>query len=235
MTEFLLVIPVYNEQKILRKNILKLIDFLDNKSIKYKIVIADNASTDDTQKIAKELASKHKTVYSFSIPRKGRGYALKHAWKNFNADIYAYCDVDLATDINQISSLINQILQGNNLVIANRYLKRSKSRRTIGRFVYSKIYIYLARFLLNTKITDLQCGFKAADKKVINNLLPKIKDNNWFFDTELVIKALKMGYKIKQIPVNWQENNESKVKIIQTSINYIKKLIRLRKELRNFK
>jgi glycosyltransferase involved in cell wall biosynthesis len=235
MKKVILVVPVYNEEKILEDSIVKLYDYL-KKNIKYdwKIIIANNASKDNTKMIADKLSKKYPKVKTLHLDVKGRGNALKKAWTKYPADCYSYCDADLATDVSHIKELFDSIIEEkNNASIGNRYLKGSETKRTLDRWIYSKIYIVMVKILFRTKITDTQCGFKAFDKKIIEKLLPNVKDNEFFFDTELLLKAENMGYKIKQIPVKWNEmrKKDSKVNIPDTICKYIKKIIELKKEL----
>ncbi|MBC8146809.1 MAG: glycosyltransferase [Bacteroidetes bacterium] len=229
-TKIILTVPVYNEEKILESSINTLHTYLSkNISFDWNIIIADNASTDNTKTIAERLSNKNDFVKSVHLKYKGRGNALKYVWTKFDADIYAYCDVDLATNISHLKTLFDNVVKGDNIVIASRYLKKSNSNRTIKRFALSKGYIYLIKLFFKTNITDFQCGFKAIDKKVVQEILPKIKDKEWFFDTELLILAEQSNkYKIKEIPVEWHEKEDSKVRILKTVWNYIVKLIKLR-------
>jgi glycosyltransferase involved in cell wall biosynthesis len=233
--KIVLVIPVYNEQEVLEDSIRKLHSYMSN-NIKYtwEIVIANNASTDNTQNIINCLVKKFNNVTGFYVPIKGRGIALKRVWTSYDAEVYAYCDVDLATNINGLKQLFYEILKGkNNIVIGSRYLKSSKIKRTFKRFVLSKGYNFLTRLFFKTKIKDFQCGFKAVDRKIVKELLPKVKDTYWFFDTELLIRAEhSKKYDIKEIPVHWQENEvKTNVHIFNTISNYIVNLIKLCKEL----
>jgi len=227
-----LVIPVYNEEDVLENSVNKLYKYMD-KNIEgdWKIIIANNASTDKTKEIADNLSKKLPNVKAMHLSFKGRGNALKHAWSRHKADINAYCDVDLATDLNHLKELFDAVKQGNNIVIGNRYLDTSESNRTANRFVLSKGYIYLIKLFFKTNITDFQCGFKAIDSRIVDEIVPKIQNKEWFFDTELLILAESLGYKIKEIPVRWNENEETKVKIFKTVYSYVKNLIKLKRRL----
>jgi glycosyltransferase involved in cell wall biosynthesis len=236
MKKVVLVLPVYNEEKILKDSVNKLYNYF-KKNIKYdwKIIISNNSSTDKTKEIADKLTKRFSRVKAIHLKTKGRGNALVYAWANYNADVYAYCDTDLATDISHLKELFDSIIKENyNLAIGNRYLENSNSKRNMDRWLYSKVYIYLVKLLFKTKINDFQCGFKAIDKKVLKEIIPKIKDKKWFFDTELLLRAEKLSYKIKQIPITWNETRkkDSRVNIPKTSIDYILNIIKLKKELK---
>jgi glycosyltransferase involved in cell wall biosynthesis len=230
MAKIVWVVPVYNEEAVLWASITTLQHYF-SKHIKgdWLIVIANNASTDTTLKIAKQLSKKLPGVRYEHMDFKGRGNALKYVWRKYNAAVYGYCDVDLATDISDIKTLIDSIKDGADIAIGNRYITGSGTKRTFKRLIFSKIYIWMVRVFFKTAISDFQCGFKAVSGKVQKTLLPNVLDKGWFFDTELLLKAeQEKQFKISQIPVRWRENDESKVRLIHTSIIYIKKLLLLR-------
>jgi len=234
MKKISLVIPVYNEERVLEDSVERLYKYMLG-NIKYDstIIIANNASTDDTKEIIDKLSQRFPNVKGFHLEFKGRGNALKYAWTHYKADAYAYCDVDLATDISHLKELFDAVLEGNNVVTGSRYLETSDSNRTIKRLVLSKGYIYLIKLFFKTNLNDFQCGFKAVDDKIVQEVLPNVKNKKWFFDTELLILAEQSGkYKIKQIPVAWKEGKETKVKIFKTVYSYVKNLMKLKRRLK---
>jgi glycosyltransferase involved in cell wall biosynthesis len=235
----LVVLPVYNEEIILENNTLRLFDFLKNNlADDWQIMIADNGSTDRTSAIGKNLASRYpKEIAYFYIPQKGRGGALRKACLDFPADIYSYMDADLATDLVFFPKLIDTIKNGYDVATGSRLLKQSETERSLGRDIPSRIFNFLLKKILNFKIKDSQCGFKAISGRAAKNLIPRIADNNWFFDTELLFLAQKNNYKIKEMPVRWVEKSnrrrKSKVKVIRTALNYLKEIWRLKNYDRN--
>jgi glycosyltransferase involved in cell wall biosynthesis len=233
MKGVILVIPVYNEEKVLEQSIFKLYKYMStNIKQPWTIVIANNASIDNTKKIANRLSKKNKFVEVVHLKFKGRGNALKYTWSHYKADVYAYCDVDLATDILHLKELFDSILEGNNVVAGSRYQKTANSKRTISRFILSKGYIYLIKLFFKTNLTDFQCGFKAVDNKIVKEIIPKIRNREWFFDTELLLRAEQAKkYKIREMPVAWKESKDTKVRILKTVYDYIKNLMRLKIKL----
>lgn len=224
------VIPVYNEQEELRANVLKLKNFLEKnlKNWKWRITIADNASKDNTLKIANELTEEYKNIDVTHLPQKGRGRAVKKAWTQSKADIVSYMDVDLSTDLKHLPKLINSLISGYDIAIGSRLLPNSVVKgRTLKREIISRCYNLLIKFFFWTKFNDAQCGFKAVTKKVVNKLIPYIKDNEWFFDSEMLIVGEKSGYKIYEEPVFWRDNPGSTVRVIKTATGDLKGLWRL--------
>ena len=237
-SKILIVIPVYNEEVIVNQNLMTLRDFCEKNLQNYdwRIVIADNNSTDSTAEIARRLEkeSSGKIIYKF-IPQKGKGLAIKESWKSFDADIYVFMDADLATDLSALPSLIKYIENGYDLVIGSRFAKGSSAKRPIIRKITSKIFSLITRLMFGLKIKDYPCGFKGANKNVIKNVLPDVKNCQFFFDTELVIRSAKKGLRIKEIPVIWQDRDrnksKSKVSILKVTKEYLRELLKLRKEL----
>ena len=224
-----IVIPVYNEEQALPRSIMILADFLkDNLRNPWQIVIADNASTDKTKSVSEMLCERYSGINYLYIPQKGRGRALRSAWLDSTADIVSYMDVDLATDLNYFPALIDSLQEGYDVAIGSRLSKGSRVSRSIKREVISRSYNLLIKSMFFTPFQDAQCGFKALTRHTAQAIVPHIKNDNWFFDTELLIIAAKRGYKIKQLPVKWDDDPTSTVNIPRTATEDIKGLLRLR-------
>ena len=224
-----IVIPVFNEEQSLPRSIVILADFLKaNLRNPWQIVIADNASTDRTKSVSELLCAKYAGINYLHIPQKGRGRALKAAWLDSTADIVSYMDVDLATDLTHFPELVESLQDGYHLAIGSRLSKGSRVSRSIKREMISRGYNLLVKSLFFTPFQDVQCGFKALTRKTAQAIVPHIKNNNWFFDTELLIIAAKRGYRIKQLPIKWDDDPTSSVNIAATATEDIKGLLRLR-------
>jgi glycosyltransferase involved in cell wall biosynthesis len=231
----LLVIPVYNEETVLEQSIEKLHNFFQEKklSFSYHICIADNGSTDNTGVIAKNLSKTYPHITYFYIDQKGRGRTLKKVWIESSADIVSYMDVDLSTDLEAFPSLITAILNGADIATGSRYIPTSKIDRKPIREFLSRGYNLLLQFFFRISVRDSQCGFKALSKKTADFLLPKVKDNYWFFDTELLLLADYYHLNIIEIPIRWEKSKYSKVKIPSTAYVYIKNMIRMKFRLKH--
>lgn len=213
------VIPIYNEEKELAVNIKKLHSFLSRNLSKYRwrITIADNASTDNSLDIVKTLAKKLSCMGYIHLNQKGRGRAVKKAWRGSKSDILVYMDVDLSTDLSSLPGLISALEKGYDIAIGSRLLPGSKViDRPLKREILSRIYNILIKIFFQVHFSDAQCGFKGVTKKVVRQLLPYIKDNAWFFDSELLIMGEKSGYKIFEEPVLWIDNPGSTVRVLKT-------------------
>lgn len=227
------VVPVLNEEKILQKSITTLDEYMaDHLPYRYQITIADNGSQDKTLEIAENLAEKHQSVRVVSLAERGRGRALKQVWQNSPADILAYMDVDLSTSLDDFLPMIQPLVEGEaGVAIGSRLMKDSNTSRGMKREFISRCYNNIIKWTSGTKFSDAQCGFKAIRRDVAAKFLPKIKDNEWFFDTELLIKTERAGVPIHEQPVTWIEDTDSRVKIVKTAVDDLKGLYRVNKEL----
>ncbi len=195
----------------------------------WRILIADNGSIDCTLDVARDLSAKHSCVEWIHLDQKGRGRALHKAWTESEADIMCYMDVDLSTRLDALPELARSIEEGWDVVIGSRLTKESRvERRTLKREVLSRGYNLLIKSMFWTRFSDAQCGFKAISRKVAQELVPLIEDKAWFFDTELLIIAEKNGYLIRDIPIHWVDDPDTRVKIVGTAYEDLKGLLRLR-------
>lgn len=234
----LIAIPAYNEETIISQTIIIVRDFCRKNLEKYdwKIIIADNNSTDGTAEIARKLEkeSDEKIYYEF-ISKKGKGLAIRKSWESFESDVYIFMDADLATDLYALPVLIKEIENGHDLVIGSRFAKESWVKRQLIRKITSRIFSLITRLIFRLKIKDYPCGFKGANKNVIKNVLPEVKNDQFFFDTELVIRSAKKGLKIKEIPVIWQDRDrdksKSRVNILKVTKEYLRELFKLKREI----
>ncbi len=225
-----LVIPVLNEAHVLEKSVQRVRAFL-NERFPYpaRIVIADNGSTDGTGEVARRLSEAHADVRYFSIDRRGRGRALRKAWAESDADIVAYTDVDLSTDLEALTTLCRGIHEeGYDLGTGSRLKSGCKVTRCFKREAISRLYNLFIKCVLFTRFSDAQCGFKALSRRVVNDVVPLIKNQHWFFDTEMLVLAEKLGYRLLDIPVRWVEDADTRVKIVSTAWEDIKGVFRLR-------
>lgn len=225
-----IVMPVYNEEEELEVNITKLRDFAQNKltSWDWNILIADNASTDKTLQIAEKIAQKNKKIHVLHLTQKGRGRAVKKAWLESSADVVSYMDIDLSTQLDYFPSLINSLVNGYDIAIGSRLLPKSIVKgRTLKRELISRCYNLMIRMFFWIKFSDAQCGFKAITRETVKNLIPAIIDNEWFFDSEMLIVGEKAGYKVYEEPVMWIDDPGSTVKVMKTASGDMKGLWRL--------
>jgi glycosyltransferase involved in cell wall biosynthesis len=224
------VIPVYNEEQDLTRSVDTLHQFLaDHCPYRWRIVIADNASVDSTLDIAKELAGRYPEVTYLHLDQKGRGRALRRAWLESDADIVSYMDVDLSTDLEAFPPLIDALAkQGYQIAIGSRLKAGAKVERQLRREFISRSYNRLMKLMFRNKFSDAQCGFKALTRRAVQELVPVVEDQGWFFDSELLLRAEQRGYEIYEVAVGWIDDPDSRVNIVHTAWGDFKGLLRVR-------
>jgi putative flippase GtrA len=224
-----IVVPVYNEERALAASIHRLHHFLESRlPFSWQITIADNASTDVTPEIADALADELDRVRVLRLEQKGRGRALRAAWSASRARVVAYMDVDLSTDLHALVPLLSPLLSGHSEVaIGSRLARGSRVARGAKRELISRAYNHLLRFALRARFTDAQCGFKAVRADVLPELLGAVRDQSWFFDTELLIAAQRRGMRIYEVPVDWVDDPDSRVDIVSTALADLRGVVRL--------
>jgi len=228
-----IVLPVYNEEADLGRNVLSLHDYLDDQSaFTFRITIADNASTDGTWAVARRLAAEIPGVTALHLGEKGRGRALKAAWSRSDATVLAYMDIDLSTDLAALLPLVAPLVSGHSdLAIGTRLARSSVVHRGPKREFISRSYNRLTHLLLRSRFSDAQCGFKAIRADRARAVLPWIEDDGWFFDTELLVVAERAGLRIHEVPVDWTDDPDTRVDIVPTAVADLKGIARLRRAL----
>lgn len=225
-----IVLPVYNEALELSQSVTTLVNFLTAhmSAFDWRVTIADNASTDDTSAIAKKLSKQFKMVSAVRLPIKGRGRAVKHVWMNCDDEYVAYMDIDLSSDLKNFPPMVHALQRGYDVAIGSRNAYGARVYgRTLLRTITSKMYILLIKCFFFVNFSDAQCGFKAVRRSVVSTLVSNVEDNEWFFDTELLILAEKTGRRIYEEPVTWIDNPGSTVRVLKTAMGDIKGLWRM--------
>jgi glycosyltransferase involved in cell wall biosynthesis len=225
-----LVIPVYNEERVLAASVRRLHAYMRNTyTFPFRITIADNASTDGTFEIAESLCAELEEVDALYLDEKGRGRALRAAWLRSEADVVGYMDVDLSTDLSALPDLLEPLLQSRaDIAIGSRLAPGAQVQRGAKREVISRSYNLLLRATLGATFSDAQCGFKAGRREVIQELLADVSDQGWFFDTELLYLAQEGKLSIHEVPVRWVDDPDSRVDVIATAIEDLRGIMRLR-------
>jgi len=219
-----IVIPVYNEEIDLPGSIRRLHRYLaDEVPYASRITVADNASTDSTLAVAHALADELPDVDVIHLDAKGRGGALHEAWMSSDADVVAYMDVDLSTGLSALMPLVAPLISGHSdVAIGSRLAASSRVVRGPKREFVSRSYNLILKSVLGARFSDAQCGFKALRADVARQLLPHVVDTGWFFDTELLVIAERAGLRIHEVPVDWVDDPDSRVDIVNTAINDLK-------------
>jgi glycosyltransferase involved in cell wall biosynthesis len=228
-----IAIPVYNEQHVLAASVRRLHAYLiETFPYRFVITIVDNASTDRTWEVAERLSLELAEVEAVQLERKGRGRALRHVWGTSSADVVAYMDVDLSTDLDAFLPLIAPLVSGHSdLAIGSRLSRGSAVVRGPRREFISRAYNLLLRTTLAARFSDAQCGFKAGRADVVRALLPAVEDQAWFFDTELLLLAERNGLRIHEVPVDWVDDLDSRVDVLRTALDDLRGMVRMGRRL----
>ena len=227
------IFPAYNEKENLENAVRRTIQTLRDITDSYEIIIAEDGSTDGTDRIAARLAGESPCIVHIHRDyRLGRGLALKNAFKESKGRILVYMDVDLATGVAQLRALIEAVRKDYDFATGSRMLPASKVTRSLSRRITSRSYNFMARAILGSKVADHQCGFKAAKRDALLEILDDVKATHWFWDTETLIRAQRRGYRVKEIPIEWTEAGRTKVKLVEDSVSMGSQTLKLWWELR---
>jgi putative flippase GtrA len=224
-----IVVPVHDEARGLEGSVRTLQAYLTRQfPVTWSVTIADNASTDGTDLIARRLADSVPGVRYVRLARKGRGQALRTVWRASTAQVVAYMDVDLSTDLDALFPLVAPLLSGHSdVAIGTRLATSARVVRGLKRELISRGYNLILRTALRTGFSDAQCGFKAVRADVARSLLPLIEDDSWFFDTELLVLAEHNGLRIHEVPVDWVDDPVSTVDIARTAADDLRGVWRM--------
>ena len=229
------IIPAYNEAEHLKECVATLETALQKLDLNFEVIITEDGSTDGTDKVAQELSDEDSAVkHLHNAVRLGRGKAVHKAFESAEGNVIIYTDVDLSTDLQHIADMIKAVENGADIATGSRLIRGSVVKRTFLREMTSRVYNLLIRVMFRSPISDHQCGFKAFRKATVGTLLNKVKGKHWFWDTELIIRAVKQGYSVVEIPVKWVQSDETKVRLgsdaKQMTANMLKLWWQLKKE-----
>ncbi|MFA5184540.1 MAG: glycosyltransferase [Patescibacteria group bacterium] len=236
-------LPAKNEALILKDNLGKLLAYCQQADFNFswRIVGVINGSSDSSAAIFKELKERFPDQVDYAvIQESGRGHALKRYWGSSPADILAYMDADLAVSLADIPGLIQPLIDNtSDLTIGSRLSAGAAVERSWYRDIISYSYNFLSRLLLDHHFLDLQCGFKAIRRPAFQSIHPFLQDDYWFFDTELIILAARLGYRVQEVPVDWHENRYRRrattVKLLRDSLSFLNNLWHFRRRLARLK
>jgi len=228
-TDLDIVVPVHNEQSALEASVRMLHGYLSRGfPFSWQITIVDSASTDGTLRVARRLMYELPEVGAMHVRAPGRGLALRTAWTASGSDVVAYMDADLCTDLNALLPLVAPLLAGHSdLAVGTRLHRAAHVTRTLKPELISRAYNRLVRVALHARFSDAECAFKAIRARAAHDLLPLVEDDEWFFDTELLVLAQRAGLRIHEVPIDWVQNGDSRVDILPTALADLRGVARL--------
>jgi glycosyltransferase involved in cell wall biosynthesis len=219
--EVTIILPMYNEADRIEHCVREVKTALDRFAHSYEITIAEDGSTDGTEEIAARLAVEDKRViHLHSDQRIGKGAALKRAIHHASGEVIVFVDADLPISLDTLPVLLKLTKKSQGMTIGSRAIQGAVTKRPIMRSVLSKFYNLFVRALFQDGVYDHQCGYKAFSKTMLVDIIDKVDDNSWFFDTELIVRAKKAGYPIIEMPLTYMETRnkgEYKINILHAS------------------
>ena len=228
--EVSVVLPAYNEEGTIERTVGETLaalgEFLPEDS--FEVLIAEDGCEDRTPEIASRLADEDERVqHVHSERRLGRGGALRRAFRAARGETLAYFDTDLATDMDHLEELVESVRSGaSDVATGSRWMPGNVAERPAQRGVPSRAYNTLVRGFLRSDVRDHQCGFKAFDRDALYHLLDEVEDDHWFFDTELLVRAQREGYRVKEFPVEWTPKGDSKVDLVRDVVGMGSQILR---------
>ena len=230
-----IVLPVHNEERVLAGTVMRLHQHLtEHFPYSWQITIAENGSTDGTRLIGQRLAAELREVKFVSMKSAGRGGALRRVWSESASEVVAYMDVDLSTDLSALTKLVAPLTSDDaDIAIGSRLSPDSRVLRSAKREVLSRGYMAVLRAAFRPSFHDAQCGFKALRADAAATLLPLVEDDGWFFDTELLLLASSMDLRLHEVPVEWVEDADSRVRIARTVWHDLEGVARMHRRLRS--
>jgi glycosyltransferase involved in cell wall biosynthesis len=205
-TTVFVTLPVYNEVRVLRASVERILLVLNGAGINYTLSIAEDGSTDGSKELIQEvIAANPDIVLQSDADKRGRGWALRKLWAGQVADFYAFSDTDFAADPTFLIDAVRKAQGGYDVVIGSRYVPGADVVRPPARDIVSRCYNLLIRFVFADRVHDHQCGLKVFSRRALELLLPLTKEDSWFWDTEVLVLAHDLGFVPLEIPVKWVE------------------------------
>lgn len=233
--KIVIAIPAYNEEKIIMctlRTVFERLHTADFKGDMVTVVVADNGSTDATTSHVRAYMKKEKSLAFLSVPIRGKGNAVFSAWEQHPADIAVFLDADLSADIEALPELIRMVREDADIAVASRFAPGALVSRSLSRRIFSLVLRRVLWLSFGLSVRDAPCGMKAVSRRVVRELVPHVRDRAWFFDTELLIRAERLGYRIVEVPVRWSDaadkNRPSHVGVMRVISSYCFAIFRLR-------
>ena len=224
-----ILIPCFNEEKVIGHNIQKIHNFFENKKYIFELVVINNASTDNTLKVLKEI-NKAYEIKILNENKKGKGNAIKLGLLNAKYDNVLILDADLSTDINELKD--EWLKLENTLLIGSRVLGEEIDTPKIRRFS-GFILNYIIRLFFDIEFRDTQCGFKFIAYENINSLANDLSIEGFMYDLDLITSCKKMRIDIKEIPIGYVFNDDSSVSLLKDPAIMLFEMLKIRKKIKS--
>ncbi len=221
------IIPAYNEAERIQESLDKINEYFSNKKYSVEIIVVDDGSNDTTIETAK--ANDFVKVISQG-QNLGKGAAVKRGMLEANGEIRLFSDADLSTPVYETEKLLNEI-NNSDICIGSRALDYSsiKKHQPFYREFMGKSFNKIVQTLVIKGIKDTQCGFKAFTEKAANDIFKDAKIEGFGFDVEILYLAKMKGYSVKEISVEWYNDERSKINPVTDSLKMFQDILKVRK------
>ncbi|MFW6004034.1 MAG: flippase-like domain-containing protein [Halodesulfurarchaeum sp.] len=234
--EVSVVLPAYNEAATIESTVEVAVSTLEGflPPGSFEVIVAEDGCEDRTPEIADRLAAADERIRHYHCDeRLGRGEALNRAFEAAAGDTLVYFDTDLATDMGHLEELVESVRSGEyDLATGSRWMPGEEADRPPKRAISSRGFNFLVRTLLGSALRDHQAGFKAFSREAFEDLRPVVKDTHWFWDTEMLVKAQRRGFAVKEFAVDWTPKGDSKVDLVRDVLGMGSQILRTAWELR---
>jgi len=223
-----LIIPLYNEQKRVKKGLTQIKKFLQTQNFSWEIIVIDDGSTDSTSWFVKTFLDQNthliRTAQNF-----GKGHAIRLGVEVAEGNYINFSDIDLSVPINFTEEILRE-LKTADLAVGSRRLSESQVKKHQNKLRESlgHRFTQLSNFILNLDLTDHTCGFKGFKSSVAKRLFSLQKINRWAFDSEILFLAKKLNFKVKEIPVTWRNDSHTKVNLLSDVFSSFISLLSIR-------
>jgi glycosyltransferase involved in cell wall biosynthesis len=212
----LVTVPVRNEEPRIRSTIDRLTETLSLSEFDYTLAVAEDGSTDGTKRVLENIVQEFPSVMVASAPSPlGRGLALRRCWPSTRYDVYVFTDADLAAGTETVLTAARQIQSGTDLAVGSRFIPGSVVNRPPLRNIVSRIYNWGVRQMFGDGVYDHQCGLKAFSNSAVQRLFPLCQEDSWFWDTEVIVLAKRLGLGVYEIPVRWTETKTQRTPLMR--------------------
>lgn len=225
------VIPAYNEELRIAKTVEKIFLYLEKQTYPYELIIVDDGSVDSTVQVVNDILKRinHGRLLQNGVNR-GKGYSVRQGVLHSCGEYVLFSDADLSTPIEEIEKLFQYLNQGYDIAIGSRGLKESdiQIHQPWYREGMGKFFNRIVRTLMLTEFSDTQCGFKVFQGEVARKLFARQTINHFSFDVEVLFIAACLGYKVKEVPIQWFDEPHTRVNVLNDSAKMFKDLLKIR-------
>jgi glycosyltransferase involved in cell wall biosynthesis len=224
-----LIIPAYNEGERLPKTLPQVFDFLESQHYPFEVILVNNNSRDNTRETALTFAATRPYLRVLDETTQGKGAAVRTGMLAATGEYLFMADADFSMPVEEIAKFLPPQLSGYDVAIGSREAPGAvRYNEPQYRHFMGRVFNFYVKVLAIPGFEDTQCGFKCFRREVARDILPGQTINGWAFDVELLFIALRRGYRVVEVPVQWYYGENSRVSPVRDTINMIREVLRIR-------